>query len=154
MRWLTLFAVLIAAPAGAGDLVNSDQVFSCLEERGAFEKCAGTLNAPCAHMEAGHMSRACTYRLRLRWEEMLAREERSMVERLTPVAAQRLAKKTENWRRAVERNCGRIGHDRDLRDPRTASLRRNRCRIVRIAHFWHELVLAKPETFAPDGQGD
>lgn len=88
--------------------------------------------------------RACTYRLRVRWQEMLDRDVAILVDALPRSA--NLIIQARQWTRREAQECARTGAGRD---PATASIRRNRCRIGWIATIWAQLVRETPELFQP-----
>ena len=96
-------------------------------------------------MARAGLTRACAYRLRVLWQQLLDRDLARLAEFLPPGQAHAEAARAERWRGFTERACGRIGRDPGLDDPRTASALRNRCRITRTAVYWVELQARTPE---------
>ena len=147
---LALLAMLLLAspPAFADERVNADQVYACLMRADDAGDCRDVLQAPCAHMARAGLARACAYRLRVLWQQMLDRDLARLAEILPPEQVNAEAARAERWRAFTERACGRIGRDPGLDDPRTASAQRNRCRIMRTAVYWVELQARTPKLHA------
>ena len=141
MRPTLLALVLVAAPVQADERVNADQVLACLNAERSAAACAATLMAPCAHMQAAGFLRACAYRLRLRWQEMLDRDLARLVAALPAERAENLAAEARHWPDLLERRCAADPQA----GPASASIRRNTCRIGLIASLWAGLVRESPD---------
>lgn len=145
LRALVLFWCLFTTSAQCGERVNTDQVLACLDREGSAVVCEGTLLAPCASMARQGFLRACAYRLRLRWEALLDQTVRTLFEALPRSRAEALAAEADQWRERIARDC-----PADHRAaPETASIRRNSCRIRRLASLWAVLIRDTPKLFAP-----
>ena len=114
LRYLCLLG-LLALPVHAGEVVNGAQVAACLvDNEGSVTRCAGVIEAPCAHHKANGLLRACMFRLRERWERHVAGNL------ATPPTADELSNA-----------CPREGTE-----PVSVSINRNRCRIGVLATHW------------------
>ncbi len=154
MRWLAAL-VLLATPAGAGEILNEDAVLTCLADPATRAgDCGHVLQAPCARMARVELARVCLYRLRMRWDEALDREVRVLASALPRDRAAELVAEAEGWRDTIRRECGRIGVHPALKDPETASATRNRCRITWTALFWSQLKTDGASRFEPRLHGE
>ncbi|MFK7945468.1 MAG: hypothetical protein AB8B85_21520 [Paracoccaceae bacterium] len=114
LRCLSLLG-LLALPVHAGEVVNDEQVAACLADNdGQVARCAGVIEAPCAHHKANGLLRACMFRLRERWERQVA-----IGEAPAPTGEE------------LAEACPREGTE-----PVSVSINRNRCRIGILAARW------------------
>ena len=141
-----LVLILTALPARAGEWVNAEAVHDCLVHVQPAERCRALMFAPCASMTKHGFERACTYRLRRHWQDLVERD-------LAQIDGD-LSGEARRWRDGLANGCGEIGRDPDLRDPRTASIRRNQCRIERTALFRERLLELRPDLLTPDLPGE
>lgn len=134
---LALGALCLCTAAAAEGIPDRARILACLSENTRTpEVCRALLLAPCTYRQSQGLARACSFRLRRQWEWLLDAEIDRHRSGLAAEADQRkFDREVDRWTFERKDACP-LPRD----DPKTASTRRNECRILDLAIRWHSLT--------------
>lgn len=126
---LTLVFALLALPAQAGTLVNSEAVAACFHNTDDPASCTPTVLAPCKHLVRAGLQRSCFARLRHRWERLISEATSHLPNGYALPHAQ------------IRARCDTITRAQNSLGFHDHRIARNACRLTQTARWWFEMTL-------------